>query len=253
MATFGQLYGISYGLSEPLRKTAPDEADDLPVISMANITSNGNLDLKGLRYFPIPNSKRASLLLKCGDLLFNWRNAPKHIGKTAVFNLDGPYVNASFLLRLRPPLPENDGGFGALYLNFLRQTGYFLNASRAAVNQSNFNASEVSRMSVPLPPLEEQQEIVRRVEAFFTLADAIDRRVAAAQARAYKLTQSIFAKAFRGELVPTEAQLARQEGRDYEPASVLLERIQSASGKNSVDAPGSRKIRRRKLRVQTHE
>jgi hypothetical protein len=29
----------------------------------------------------------------------------------------------------------------------------------------------------------------------------------------------------RGELVPTEAELARQEGREYEPASLLLERI----------------------------
>jgi hypothetical protein len=37
--------------------------------------------------------------------------------------------------------------------------------------------------------------------------------------------RAILAKAFRGELVPTEAELARAEGRDYEPASVLLERI----------------------------
>jgi hypothetical protein len=42
-----------------------------------------------------------------------------------------------------------------------------------------------------------------------------------------ELTQSILAKAFRGELVPTEAELARREGREYEPASVLLERIKA--------------------------
>jgi type I restriction enzyme S subunit len=81
--------------------------------------------------------------------------------------------------------------------------------------------------SIPLPPLEEQHEIVRRVEALFELAEAIERRVAAAAARAEKLTQSILAKAFRGELVPTEAELARREGREYEPASVLLERIRA--------------------------
>jgi type I site-specific restriction endonuclease len=39
------------------------------------------------------------------------------------------------------------------------------------------------------------------------------------------LPQSILAKGFRGELVPTEAERARREGREYEPASVLLERI----------------------------
>ena len=49
--------------------------------------------------------------------------------------------------------------------------------------------------------------------------------MAAGTARAEKLTQAILAKAFRGELVPTEAELARQEGRTYEPASDLLIRI----------------------------
>ena len=41
------------------------------------------------------------------------------------------------------------------------------------------------------------------------------------------LTQAVRAKAFRGELVPTEAELARREGRDYEPAATLLERLQA--------------------------
>ena len=48
-----------------------------------------------------------------------------------------------------------------------------------------------------------------------------------ATARVEKLTQAVPAKAFRGELVPTEAELARAEGRYYEPSSVLLERIQA--------------------------
>jgi type I restriction enzyme, S subunit len=41
------------------------------------------------------------------------------------------------------------------------------------------------------------------------------------------LTQAILAKAFRGELVPTEAELARREGREYEPAAALLARIRA--------------------------
>jgi type I restriction enzyme S subunit len=67
------------------------------------------------------------------------------------------------------------------------------------------------------------------------LADAIEKRVAAATLRAEKLTQSILAKAFRGELVPTEAELARREGREYEPASVLLERIRKEREKASEE------------------
>jgi type I restriction enzyme S subunit len=91
----------------------------------------------------------------------------------------------------------------------------------------HLNVADIKAFPVPLPPLEEQCEIVRRVEALFKLVDAIERRVAAATVRAEKLTQAILAKAFRGELVPTEAELARREGRSYEPASALLALIKA--------------------------
>jgi len=110
----------------------------------------------------------------------------------------------------------------------------------AGNEQPALNKARVQRIPLPFPPLAEQHEIVRRVEALFKLADAIERRVATATVQADKLTQSILAKAFRGELVPTEAELARREGRDYEPASALLERIQ---GERQVAAGGRRKRR----------
>jgi restriction endonuclease S subunit len=93
------------------------------------------------------------------------------------------------------------------------------------IAQPHFNIGAMRAKAFPLPPIVEQQEIVRRVEALFNLADSIGERVASATARVETVTQSILAKAFRGELVPTEAELARREGRDYEPASVLLEGI----------------------------
>lgn len=42
-------------------------------------------------------------------------------------------------------------------------------------------------------------------------------------------TQSILAEAFLGELVPTEAELARIYGREYETATTLLKRVQQSS------------------------
>jgi hypothetical protein len=50
-------------------------------------------------------------------------------------------------------------------------------------------------------------------------------RVHAATLHAEKLVKATLAKAFRGELVPTEAELAQQEGREYETAEALLARI----------------------------
>lgn len=81
------------------------------------------------------------------------------------------------------------------------------------------NNTDIAPLVIQLPPLEEQTEIVRRVEQLFAFADLLEAKVATAQARIDRLTQSILAKAFRGELVP-------QDPND-EPASVLLERIQA--------------------------
>jgi type I restriction enzyme S subunit len=108
--------------------------------------------------------------------------------------------------------------------------------------QPALNGEKVRALTLPLPPFDEQTEIVRRVEALFKLADAIEKRVVAATRRAEKLTQAILAKAFRSELVPTEAELARREGRSYEPASALLQRIKAA--RLSEKAPTSSKPRR---------
>lgn len=66
------------------------------------------------------------------------------------------------------------------------------------------------------------------MSTLFALADRTEAKVAAAKKKADGLTQAVLAKAFRGELVPTEAEVARREGRDYESADKLLERIKAA-------------------------
>jgi type I restriction enzyme S subunit len=104
------------------------------------------------------------------------------------------------------------------------------------------NGQILRRLAVPIPPLVEQQEIRQRLEAMFQFADKVEQKVAAAVSKANKLTQSILAKAIRGELVPTEAELARREGRDYEPASVLLERIKREREKETRPNGRSRKL-----------
>lgn len=89
--------------------------------------------------------------------------------------------------------------------------------ARSTSGVNNINSTEVKALKIPLPPLEEQKEIVRRVEDLFKFADQIEARYKKERSFTDKLTQSILAKAFRGELVA-------QDERD-EPASVLLERI----------------------------
>jgi type I restriction enzyme S subunit len=87
------------------------------------------------------------------------------------------------------------------------------------VNQGNVGADGIRKAPIELPSLSEQEETVHRVEALLKLADQIEKRYQIAKAHFDKLTQSIFAKAFRGELAP-------QDPND-EPAAKLLERIRA--------------------------
>ena len=103
----------------------------------------------------------------------------------------------------------------------------------------NLNVENVRRYKIPLPPIEEQAEIVRRVEALFALADRLEAQYLKAKAKVDKLTQSVLAKAFRGELVP-------QDPSD-EPATVLLERVKSFK-ENTTDS--SQKLKRKLTKVR---
>jgi type I restriction enzyme S subunit len=83
--------------------------------------------------------------------------------------------------------------------------------------QPNLNLSKVRSIPVVIPSLVEQKEIIRRVEELFSNADIVLRAFEGANSRVKRLTQSVLAKAFRGELAP-------QDPSD-ESASILLDRI----------------------------
>jgi type I restriction enzyme S subunit len=110
----------------------------------------------------------------------------------------------------------------AQYLTIVLNSDHIFNVIRHKIIGNaapRVNMSEIKKFEIPLPSHKEQGEIVQKVDQLFVLADQIEQRVKDALARIDSLTQSILAKAFRGELVP--------QSPDDEPASVLLERIQA--------------------------
>jgi type I restriction enzyme S subunit len=109
------------------------------------------------------------------------------------------------------------------FIEFLRHDGM------TGTDLPHITGTGVAEFAVPHPPREEQTEIVRIVNRMFTLADAIEARLTTATARAEKLPQSILSKAFKGELVPTEAELARAEGRSFESAEEMLARVKATT------------------------
>ena len=94
-------------------------------------------------------------------------------------------------------------------------------------NINNLKREHIEETPIPIPPLAEQQRIVAEIETQFTRLDASVAALRRAQANLKRYRASVLKSACEGRLVPTEAELARSEGRDYEPAGVLLERILS--------------------------
>ena len=90
-------------------------------------------------------------------------------------------------------------------------------ASGNQLSMRNLSQANLKSIVVPMPPADERAEIVRRVESLFAWADRLEARHAEARAQVERLTPSLLAKAFRGELVP-------QDPAD-EPASELLKRL----------------------------
>ncbi|MDV2404355.1 restriction endonuclease subunit S [Vibrio cholerae] len=122
------------------------------------------------------------------------------------------------------------------YLSFVMRSPLavqYFNATAVGSTMVNLNQKVIKNLEVYFPSLNKQKEIVRLVDQYFAFADTIEAQVKKAQARVDKLTQSILAKAFRGELVP-------QDPND-EPADKLLERIALARKEAEALAKAAKK------------
>ena len=225
------LTDIRYGTS----KKCSEESGKTPVLRIPNI-GYGKVLLDNLKYADFDDKELKSLALQEGDLLLIRSNGSVDlVGKLAVIESQNLHcLFAGYLIRLRFDSDLVNSRFVALCLQSppLRQVIELKAKSTSGVN--NINTKEISSLEIPVPILEEQTEIVRLVDQYFAFADTIEKQVQKAQQRVDKLTQSILAKAFRGELVP--------QNPDDEPAGELLKRIAAARAESEALAKAAKKV-----------
>ena len=99
--------------------------------------------------------------------------------------------------------------FNTLSLDFKER----MNRQAIGSGVKHLRVADVEALTFPLPPLKEQIEIVRRIEKLFEEASLVESQYNAAKARLDKLTQSILARAFKGELLtnPVESEITEIE------------------------------------------
>lgn len=208
--TVEQKYGSSSKTNE--------DPSGVPVLRMGNI-QDGELDLSHLKYLPLDHDEFPGLHLADGDLLFNRTNSPELVGKTAVYRSQiTPCSFASYLISVR-----FSGGYmpelASALINSAHGKRWINSVVIQQVGQANVNGSKLSGLAVPVPPFEEQQEIVLALRAQTDEVGDQLKSVDISLKQSNAQRQNILRAAFAGQLV--------QQDLSDEPASVLLERIRA--------------------------
>jgi len=157
-------------------------------------------------------------LLQDGDIVVSRAGS---VGYSHLIRNPEEAIFASYLIRFKPLINLD---YVAL---FLKSPLYWeaISEKSAGIAIPNVNATKLRQIDFPLPPLPEQHRIVEAIETQFTRLDAAVAALERAQANLARSRASVLQAACEGRLVPTEEDLARREGRDYEPADALLARI----------------------------
>ena len=130
-----------------------------PVLRMGNM-QNGTLDLRDLVYIDLEENEFEKYRLHKGDILLNRTNSHSLVGKVSLFDLDGDYLTASYLVAFRPNLKVLNPTFSNNLLNTIRYQEKIRTIATKGVSQSNINPTSFKNIiKIPLPPLDEQKKI----------------------------------------------------------------------------------------------
>lgn len=166
------------------------------VLRMGNL-QNGEIDWSNLMYTD-DKEDIEKYLLKKGDVLFNRTNSPELVGKTSIYRGEYPAIYAGYLIKL-------DYGKDIIgeYLNYMMNSTkakhYCYTVKTDGVSQSNINAKKIGAFEIPVPTIEEQQEIVNILDKLLAKYNKI-KNLEQQLEKIELLKKAILAKAFRGEL-----------------------------------------------------
>jgi len=189
---------IRYGVLKP----GIDDPNGIRLIKSGQVR-DGFMDLTEIyRITRDLDQQYSRTRLQGGELLLNLVGAS--IGRSAIAPNELRGANVSRAIAVIPILNSHSK---YVQLSLQGPIGQKLIQSKTGgTAQPVLNLEEVRKLLIPLPPLSELDEIIRRVETLFTLADKIEQEVAEAMKRTEALTQAVLAKAFRGELVEREVE-----------------------------------------------
>lgn len=154
------LLGTDYGVNAPLG----NEQAGFAVLRMGNL-QDGWIDPTEMKWGEIAETEAQTLALDVGDILFNRTNSRDLVGKVALVREPTDYLYASYIVRLRVNQSVADPYYMFAVMHSRRAQARFKSIATPGVSQSNINPTNLKKQIIPLPPLAEQREIARQLQA----------------------------------------------------------------------------------------
>jgi type I restriction enzyme S subunit len=215
-------------LSEPLSngRSVPTSDGGFPVLRLTALRG-GRVDLNEWKAGGWTRADAEGFIVRSGDFLVARGNGSLSlVGRGGLVGAVREEVAfPDTLIRVRPWLEAVNPDFLRFLWDSFGVRRQIETAARTTAGIYKINQQDLTGVEFPLPPLKEQERIVSVIEEHVTRLDAAVAALERTRANLKRYRASVLKSACEGRLVPTEAELARREGRAYEPASVLLERI----------------------------
>jgi type I restriction enzyme S subunit len=220
-----EIFQVSGGLTKnPSRNSKELKYSYLRV---ANVYSN-KLNLSEVLEIGVDSNEVPKTLLKKEDLLIVEGNGSlDQIGRVAIWNDSiNNCLHQNHIIKAR----GTQATYARFFLYYLiSNRGRNEITSKAASTSGLFtlSISKVSAFNVPLCSLEEQQAIVHEIESRLSVADKLEETIEQSLRQAEALRQSILKKAFKGRLLSEQELAEVRSDPEWEPASVLFDRIKA--------------------------
>lgn len=201
---------IHYGFTASAQETG-----NAKLLRITDI-QDGKVDWSKVPFCNISKEKENGLLLKPNDVLIARTGGT--VGKSFVIqNVPEKTVFASYLIRIQ----TIDTDIVTFLEYFLRSPLYWksIESKKSGTGQPNVNATKLSEIVFPFPPLAEQKRIADKVSDLFKQVDVIEKNVAEYQDLEQAMRSKLLDLAMRGKLV--------EQDQTDEPASELLKQIQA--------------------------
>ena len=221
--TVGDLGSVTGGLTQNSKREAL--SSKMPFLRVANVYAN-ELRLDQVSNIGVTENEVARVLLKEGDLLVVEGNGSiDQLGRVAVWNGAIEHcVHQNHLIKVRF-ITVQISQFAMYWFLSTAGRDQIVRVASSTSGLHTLSISKIQALRMPLAPLSEQVHIIEAIESYCTRLDDAVATLERVERNLKRYRASVLKSAVEGRLVPTEAELAKQEKRDYEPASVLLERI----------------------------